>query len=687
MAGIRVTKKPAAKTTTGGQKFELLFLESDGSYLQGDNEGAYFYLLDTTRGGVTTHGHPGRGCSALEKTLAGHLQHGATIVTNHVDLYHYLSDELGARFVLGETPVADETLTLIKFSSSDDGFYVPAGLFQKYANDAWHAIMRDANAEVLPDTHCVQWNTIGATSKWSHTAVHYDESGLPVVRCFASLDDARGVRLDEGLAKRAANAEFSYSEFLEVLAGRRPEKKTERKYIEIRAVSIHGLPKSVAAASAHTTLPDGRKVALIARLRVENGKSDAPKSDETTKVALAAGHALCAAAAALRNKTGTLSASTETKLTYTVKPNTLKPSFEAAVSRYPAIYRVPESVFFAPLSGRVTSTIRVLPSPPPDAPMVGRYPMRDLPTLVWTSDEGTQRAAKDLKDILSPGLAIVPNARGWVVVISSSLVEHKLAAHLHDSDVGAFARELMRTGGELNVDIRNVSNRDYGAPKRGVVIHVSEAWIPAGIVDNNLDDAARTRVEQVLAKPPSVAAKTNKNSDHTHFRFVVTLDEAMVAVSRTLLIPLDSDLETLDRAILKSFGWNGEHLSAFRSGRTEVGNSHPEDGGRGMSMPLAAIFNGKRRSLKYTYDFGDHWEHTVRLNGTTWSASNNKFEVIEAIGPDMVDDIGGVYGLWKMVDGYAAWLAAGPEERAEFDYDWVYSNGWTPTTNAWTTTS
>lgn len=59
MAGIRITKKTAAKTTTGGKNFELLLIEPDGSFLHGGNEQAYFYLLDATKGGVTTHGRPG----------------------------------------------------------------------------------------------------------------------------------------------------------------------------------------------------------------------------------------------------------------------------------------------------------------------------------------------------------------------------------------------------------------------------------------------------------------------------------------------------------------------------------------------------------------------------------------------------------------------------------------------------
>lgn len=128
---------------------------------------------------------------------------------------------------------------------------------------------------------------------------------------------------------------------------------------------------------------------------------------------------------------------------------------------------------------------------------------------------------------------------------------------------------------------------------------------------------------------------------------------------RRILVPVDSDLDDLHFAIQSAFEWHNYHLFSFwypeRNGRNaphiypDIENWDAEESDE-VAPKLADIL-AVGKTLMYTYDFGDDWEHEIlcealmikppriRLPHCTDGAMNSAFE-----------DVGGIWGYQSMLE-------------------------------------
>lgn len=72
------------------------------------------------------------------------------------------------------------------------------------------------------------------------------------------------------------------------------------------------------------------------------------------------------------------------------------------------------------------------------------------------------------------------------------------------------------------------------------------------------------------------------------------------------------DLQSLHYLIQDIMGWDDSHLFMFQ---TDIGNIDGSDDSDlpAESIPLAAVLQQEGDSIKYVYDFGDYWEHSITL--------------------------------------------------------------------------
>lgn len=89
-------------------------------------------------------------------------------------------------------------------------------------------------------------------------------------------------------------------------------------------------------------------------------------------------------------------------------------------------------------------------------------------------------------------------------------------------------------------------------------------------------------------------------------------------VWRVVLVPEATTLDRLHRVIQIAIGWKDAHLHEFVIGKVRYGAPEPEwhapgsvISEKGVSL-AAALGSGKR--FRYTYDFGDDWEHTLTVD-------------------------------------------------------------------------
>jgi pRiA4b ORF-3-like protein len=89
------------------------------------------------------------------------------------------------------------------------------------------------------------------------------------------------------------------------------------------------------------------------------------------------------------------------------------------------------------------------------------------------------------------------------------------------------------------------------------------------------------------------------------------------AIWRSVLVPASIKLSTLHVVLLRTMGWMGGHLHEFIIGHTHYGEPDPDFP---QSPPVLreqrnnlANSLGALKAFVYLYDFGDGWEHKVRV--------------------------------------------------------------------------
>jgi len=100
------------------------------------------------------------------------------------------------------------------------------------------------------------------------------------------------------------------------------------------------------------------------------------------------------------------------------------------------------------------------------------------------------------------------------------------------------------------------------------------------------------------------------------YQLKVSLCGISPMIWRRLLVPEEMTLYALHRAIQIAFGWEVYHLHAFKLhgrhyGTTWTGERHRDAAGR--EVTLAELQLRMRQRIHYEYDFGDMWEHEIRV--------------------------------------------------------------------------
>ena len=102
-------------------------------------------------------------------------------------------------------------------------------------------------------------------------------------------------------------------------------------------------------------------------------------------------------------------------------------------------------------------------------------------------------------------------------------------------------------------------------------------------------------------------------------RLKITLDSVKPAVLRRVEVPFDIRLDRLHLTIQAAKGWTNSHLYELRA--RDVGWSTPLPGIHGGGDFLDArkarlddvLEDIGTKTLRYIYDFGDGWEHTITI--------------------------------------------------------------------------
>jgi hypothetical protein len=143
-------------------------------------------------------------------------------------------------------------------------------------------------------------------------------------------------------------------------------------------------------------------------------------------------------------------------------------------------------------------------------------------------------------------------------------------------------------------------------------------------------------------------------------RLKITLDDVKPTVMRRVEVPLDIRLDDLHLVIQAAMPWWSYHLYEFRAQDIRWGIPDP-DGSFGDG-PLDARKATLRdvleetgvKSLGYLYDFGDGWEHKVRIERIGEPEPGVAYpRLLAASGCCPPEDVGGPWGYAEYLEAMA----------------------------------
>jgi hypothetical protein len=135
----------------------------------------------------------------------------------------------------------------------------------------------------------------------------------------------------------------------------------------------------------------------------------------------------------------------------------------------------------------------------------------------------------------------------------------------------------------------------------------------------------------------------------TIVRLKVTLNDVEPKVLRRIEVPADIKLDRLHLILQAALGWTNSHLYEIRAKDVGFGIPDPAWPGGPLDARKATLFdileNRGTTTLRYLYDFGDGWEHTIKIESLTDPEPNVVYpRLIEAAGRCPPEDVGGPWG-------------------------------------------
>ena len=129
----------------------------------------------------------------------------------------------------------------------------------------------------------------------------------------------------------------------------------------------------------------------------------------------------------------------------------------------------------------------------------------------------------------------------------------------------------------------------------------------------------------------------------------VTLDEVKPPVLRRIEVPLAIRLDRLHLALQAATGWTDSHLYEIRARDVRWGVPDPDWGGGPLDARKARLVDvleeSGAKTLKYVYDFGDGWEHSIEVERIAEAVPGLAYpRLTEARGRCPPEDVGGPWG-------------------------------------------
>jgi Plasmid pRiA4b ORF-3-like protein len=141
-------------------------------------------------------------------------------------------------------------------------------------------------------------------------------------------------------------------------------------------------------------------------------------------------------------------------------------------------------------------------------------------------------------------------------------------------------------------------------------------------------------------------------------RLKISLDDVEPAVVRRIEVPFGLRLDRLHAVLQAAVGWTNSHFWEFRAGDVGWGIPDPGWGDGPLDASKATLKevlrDTGRKRLTYLYDYGDGWEHTIRIERIGQALPGELYpRLLDATGRCPPEDIGGPPGYFEFLQAIA----------------------------------
>jgi hypothetical protein len=205
--------------------------------------------------------------------------------------------------------------------------------------------------------------------------------------------------------------------------------------------------------------------------------------------------------------------------------------------------------------------------------------------------------------------------------------------------------------------INQCENKTAARPYREIGRQVSDGLFAALEASAEMDRENRYRSSQ--SSPVKLA-----------YQLKITLEQSKPAIWRSVLVG-DCTLDVLHEVIQAVMGWTNSHLHMFQYGddvfcdpRFEIDVAEYDE----TQVHISDLVANGCKKLRYCYDFGDDWWHTVAIEKSLKPKPTETFpRCVKGAGASPPEDIGGIYGYYELLD---AIRSPKHERRAEL-VEWL----------------
>ncbi len=144
----------------------------------------------------------------------------------------------------------------------------------------------------------------------------------------------------------------------------------------------------------------------------------------------------------------------------------------------------------------------------------------------------------------------------------------------------------------------------------------------------------------------------------------VTIEDIKPLIWRRLLVKSSSTFFELHNILQIAFSWENSHLFQFKVEDYFIGVPDPDNVEviDAKDMTLGKILTERDYEFTYEYDFGDNWEHTIKVEKFLYTDPDSEYPLCSAgkmAAPP--ENCGGVLGYYQIIK------ASGNKKHLEYE--------------------